>query len=137
MSGVTQLMLMSGSNRSGLPSILATIGSVFENRFVGFWTPFLGMFGSFVTGSATIANIMFGSVIAYVASALSMSVDLGLALLVVGGAAGNMVALADMLTAETVVGIRNQEVRVLRHVAVPCLVYVTMVGLLGLLFMHP
>lgn len=137
MSGVTQLMIMSGSNASGLPSILATIGSVFENRFIGFWTPFLGMFGSFVTGSATIANIMFGSVVAYVASHLSMSVDLGLALLVVGGAAGNMVALADMLTAETVVGLRHQEVAILRRVLIPCLMYVGLVGLIGIVFMHP
>lgn len=130
-------MIMSGTNASGMASILATIGSVFENRFIGFWTPFLGMFGSFVTGSATIANIMFGSVIVYVTSALALSVDFGLALLVVGGAAGNMVALADMLTAETVAGIRNQETAILKRVLVPCLIYVGMVGLIGLLFLHP
>ncbi len=137
MSAVTQLMIMSGANASGRPSILSVIGSVFENRFMGFWAPFLGMFGSFVTGSATVANIMFGNVVAYVASTLFMSVDWGLALLVVGGAAGNMIALADMLTAETVAGIRHQEIAILRRVLVPCLIYIGLVGLIGLLFMHP
>jgi len=51
----------------------------------------------------------------------------------VGAAAGNMIALADILAAEAAVHIHDEERKVLRGVIVPCLIYVTLVGLIGLL----
>jgi L-lactate permease len=43
-----------------------------------------------------------------------------------------MIALADILTAETVVGLKNEEKKVLKGVIIPCLIYVGLVGVLGL-----
>ena len=42
-----------------------------------------------------------------------------------------MIALADILTAEAVAGVKNSEVQVLKGVIVPCLVYLLIVGLIG------
>jgi L-lactate permease len=55
---------------------------------------------------------------------------------VVGAAAGNMIALADILAAESVVGLKNKERHVLAGVLIPCLIYISIVGLVGLAFFH-
>jgi len=59
-----------------------------------------------------------------------------LALGVVGGAAGNMVALADMLTGEAVVGVKNQEPRIIKEVFIPCFIYLFLAAVLGLIFIY-
>lgn len=114
MSTFTQIMIYTGQIK-----ILAHNLVSFPMAFLA---PFLGMFGAFLTGSATVSNIMFGSL---------METPLLLALLVVGGAAGNMIALADILAAEAVLKLHQQELKIIRAVIVPCLIYVSLVALLG------
>lgn len=130
---IVQLMINSGQNSSGLPSSIALIAKNFETALLPFWTPFIGAFGSFITGSATISNIMFGNFLDLASQATSMDTAKILALTLVGGAAGNMTALADILAVETVVGIKNQERAILKGVIFPCLVYLALAGIIGLL----
>ena len=94
----------------------------------------VGAFGSFLTGSATVSNLMFGNFLATAARDLSLSVDKILALALVGGAAGNMIALADIMAAEAVVGLKNEERKVLKGVIIPCAIYILLIGVIGLLF---
>lgn len=136
MSALVQLMIFSGQNSAGLPSSLTTIADIFTNPSIPVFATLLGAFGSFITGSATIANIMFGSILATAAATLKMNSQVILALVLVGGSAGNMIALADMLTAQAVVGLENHEIHVLRKVIIPCLVYLLAVGFLGFLFLR-
>jgi lactate permease len=124
-SAVVQLMLNSGS--------LIYIARGFENVFLPLTAPIIGAFGSFLTGSATISNIMFGKLVAGAGQILNFNVATILALELVGAAAGNMIALADILAAETVLGLKNQEKEVLKGVIIPCLVYVGLVGLIALI----
>ncbi|MEI6288695.1 MAG: L-lactate permease [bacterium] len=131
MSAMVQLMTSSGQNTSGLPSSIALIAKNFENILLPFVAPFIGAFGSFVTGSATISNIMFGNFISIASTAMNFDVSKILALSVVGAAAGNMIALADILSAEAVVGLKNNERHVLRGVIVPCLIYLFLLGIIG------
>jgi lactate permease len=133
MSVFTQLMIVSGQNMSGLPSFLTVIAGVFENRFLPFIAPFIGAFGAFITGSATISNILFGNAVALASSTLSLATAKVVAVLSVGAAAGNMIALADILAAETVAGLKNHELQVIRGVAVPCFIYLALVGVIGML----
>jgi lactate permease len=130
---VVQLMINSGQNLSGLPSSIALIAKNFETALLPFWAPFIGAFGSFITGSATISNIMFGNFLNFASQAINMDAAKILALALVGGAAGNMVALADMLAAETVVGLKNKERAILKGVIIPCLIYLILAGIIGLL----
>ena len=44
-----------------------------------------------------------------------------------------MIALADILTAEAVTGTKNGEVGVLKGVIVPCLIYLSILGIIGLI----
>ena len=133
MSGVAQLMIYSGRNMSGFSSMLEIIALGFKNGLLPLWAPIIGAFGSFITGSATVSNLMFGNILAMVAGDVGLNISKILALALVGAAAGNMIALADMMAAEAVVGLKNMEVKVLKGVIVPCLIYVLIVGLAGLL----
>ena len=133
MSSVTQLMINSGQNFSGLASSLQTIAKSFETRMLPLWAPFIGAFGSFITGSATVSNIMFGSFLNLASQSVNLNAQKILSLEVVGAAAGNMVALSDVLTTETVIGLKNQEHKIIRGVIIPCGIYVLATGIIGLL----
>lgn len=44
-----------------------------------------------------------------------------------------MIALADVLAAEAVVGLKNMEREVVKGVLIPCLVYLLLVGVWGMI----
>jgi lactate permease len=133
---VVELMANSGTNLSGIPSAIALIAKSFETSFLPLWTPFIGAFGCFLTGSATISNIMFGKFLEISSQAINMNSAKILALTLVGASAGNMIGLADMLAAEVVVGIKNQERAVLKGVIVPCFIYLVLVGIIGIFIVY-
>lgn len=133
MSAMVQLMISSGNNQVGIPSSLNLIASGLKVKVLPLIAPFLGAFGSFVTGSATVSNIMFGSFLDTVAKSLRMNAGIILSLELVGAAAGNMIALADMLAAETAVNLVGKEREIIKEVFIPCLIYVTLAGIIGLI----
>lgn len=132
-SMMVQLMINSGQNLSGNYSFLQIIASNFKTLLLPIISPFLGAFGSFLTGSATVSNIMFGSILQSTSAAIGLNTAVILSLQLVGGAAGNMIALADIMPALAVVGLRGQEREVLKNVIIPCFIYVSLVGIAGLL----
>lgn len=133
MLAMVQIMINSGNNYSGLLSAISYITKIFDTVLLPFFVPFIGAFGAFMTGSVTVSNIMFGNLFNMAAIHLSFNSNIILALGVVGAAAGNMIALADILTAEAVTGLKNSEVPVLRGVIVPCLTYLFLLGIIGLI----
>lgn len=134
MSSMAQIMVHSGQNSTGAVSMINILASSVKNAFLPLWAPFIGALGSFLTGSITVSNLMFGNFLATAAKDLNFNVDNILALALVGGAIGNMIALADILVAETVVGLKHKERDVIKVVIWPCLILVTLVGLIGMLF---
>ncbi|MFA6249891.1 MAG: L-lactate permease [Candidatus Shapirobacteria bacterium] len=133
MSVVTQLMINSAQNYSGLMSSLSYISSGLTSPLLPIVAPFIGAFGSFITGSVTLSNLMFGSLIHQSSLAQNISPPLVLSLQIIGAAAGNMIALADILTAETILGLKNQERHILKAVIFPCFVYLAITALVGFL----
>lgn len=131
-SALVQLMINSGNNTSGISSAITLIAKIFETNLLPFFTPFISAFGSFLTGSVTVSNIMFGNFFSTAGSDLGYSVAVTLSLAVVGAAAGNMIALADMLAAQAVLGVKNQEREILKGVFIPCLIFLVMIGTIGM-----
>jgi lactate permease len=125
MSALAQIMINSGQD-----DVLA---QGLKTAALPLISPVLGAFGSFMTGSATLSNIMFGGILAKAAVDVGAASAIILSLELVGAAAGNMVSLADILPAMAVVGIKGKEREVLKRVVIPCLIYVTLVGILGFL----
>ena len=134
MSAIAQIMVNSANNPTDLPSMINFLAIHVKNTLLPLWAPIIGAFGSFLTGSATVSNLMFGNFLASVAASLGFGIDKILALVLVGAAAGNMIALADIIAAEAVVGLKNEERKILKGVIIPCSIYVGLVGLVGLLF---
>lgn len=134
MSAVVQLMNNSANSSLNLPSITQTISGIFSTQILPFLAPFIGALGSFITGSATVSNIMFAP------SIYSSSLFLGfnpvkiLSLLLVGAGAGNMVAIADVLAAKTVAGGNDSLRKIIWSILPYCLIYLVLVALLGILF---
>jgi lactate permease len=133
MSAFVQIMILSGQNQTGYESPILIIAKIFETNFLPFWAPFVGAFGGFLTGSVTISNIMFGNFLSTAASAFGIESAKILALALVGGAAGNMIGLADILSAESVVGLKNKERDVLKGVIATCVIYVFLTGVAGMI----
>ncbi len=136
MSAFVQLMINSSNNYSGLPSAMTLIAGGFEMSWLPFFAPFIGAFGAFITGSATVSNIMFGNFFSVAGQALGFSVAVILSLGVVGGSAGNMIALADMLAGEAIVGVKNREREILKGVFIPCITYLILVGIIGMAIIY-
>ena len=136
MSSIAQIMVNSVNNAVILPSMVDSLAVHVKNIFLPLWAPIVGAFGSFLTGSITVSNLMFGNFLASAARDLGLSIDKILALALVGGAAGNMIALADIMAAEAVVGLKNEERTILKGVIIPCAIYVILVGVAGLLFFY-
>ena len=133
MLAMIQIMVNSGQNLSGILSPIILITNSFDTSWLPFFAPFVGAFGAFMTGSVTVSNIMFGNLFNIAAINLNMYPAAILSLGVVGAAAGNMIALADILTAEAVTGIENGEIKVLKGVIIPCLILLSIVGFIGLI----
>lgn len=136
MLAMVQIMINSGQNLSGISSAVTIIARMFESTLLPFFAPFIGAFGGFMTGSVTVSNIMFGTLFSTAATNLGMSIAVILSLAVVGAAAGNMIALADILTAEAVVGEKNAERQILKGVFIPCLTYLVLVGIIGMIIFN-
>jgi len=135
MLAMVQIMINSGNNYSGLSSAINIITHIFDTVWLPFFVPFIGAFGAFMTGSVTVSNIMFGNLFNMAAIHLSLNSSIILALGVVGAAAGNMIALADILTAEAVTGLKNSEIHILKGVIVPCLTYLLLLGVIGIIIL--
>lgn len=131
MSTVSQIMVYSVHNPHGLLSMVDYLANSVKNVLLPFWAPIVGAFGGFLTGSVTVSNVMFGNFLATSARDLGLNVDTILALAVVGAGGGNMIALADVIVAEAIVGLKNEERKVLAGEIIPCLIYIILVGIIG------
>lgn len=136
MLAMVEIMKNSIYNLSSLPSAIDLIAKLFETQFLSFFAPFAGAFGSFMTGSVTASNVMFGSLFNITSLNMGVNPTMILSLLVVGGGIGNMIALADMLTAEAVIGEKNAERKIIKGVIIPCLSTLLLLGLIGFIMLR-
>lgn len=136
---MVRIYINSGINASeipGMPIVMAEWVAVHVGMIYPFFAPWIGALGAFIAGSNTVSNLMFSLFQYGVAQKMSMPGSLMIALQAVGAAAGNMIAIHNIVAASATVGFLNREGLVLRKTIVPTLYYVTFVGALGLIAMH-
>ena len=99
------------------------------------FSPMIGALGAFIAGSNTLSNMMF-SLFQF---ATAQDIGLGLkgaavvmALQAVGGAAGNMICVHNVVAASAMVGLVGREGDLIRKALVPMTYYVLAVGMLGM-----
>ena len=88
--------------------------------------------GAFIAGSNTVSNLMFALFQLGVALKLSMPSFVIVAMQAVGAAAGNMIAIHNVVAACATVGFLGKEGIVLRKTIIPTIYYLLVVGILGL-----
>jgi lactate permease len=92
--------------------------------------PAVGALGSFVTGSATASNVLFTTLQAQTAQALSLPVAVLVAAQGFGAAVGNVVCPHNVVAGAATVGLAGREAEILRRTLVPCLLYLALGGVL-------
>ena len=107
--------------------VAASVGEVWP-----LFAPTIGALGAFIAGSNTISNLMFGTFQFGVAAELAIPTVTVVALQAVGAAAGNMIAIHNIVAASATVGVMGREGALLRLTILPTIYYVGLVGLLGL-----
>jgi lactate permease len=132
---MVRVYINSGVNLLGLPSMPIAMAE-WVAAHVGVVWPFfaasIGALGAFIAGSNTISNLMFSLFQFSVAESLQISGAVIVALQAVGAAAGNMIAIHNIVAASATVGLLGREGAMLRKTILPTLYYVIAAGLLGL-----
>ncbi|WP_425304477.1 L-lactate permease [Vibrio furnissii] len=132
---MVRIFINSGVNMSDLASMPVTTAN-FAAGLVGDAFPALsatvGALGAFIAGSNTISNMMFSQFQFEVAQTLSVSSVIVIALQAVGAAAGNMIAIHNVVAASATVGLLGREGATLRKTIIPTFYYLVVTGLIGL-----
>lgn len=132
---LVRIYINSGINPQDMPGmpivmaewVAARVGNVYP-----LFAPSIGALGAFIAGSNTVSNLMFSFFQFGVAERLAMPTTFIVALQAVGAAAGNMIAIHNVVAASATVGYLGKEGLILRKTIIPTLYYITLVGLLGL-----
>ncbi len=141
---VSMVSLFRGSsvNPGDLPSMPLALAETLGAAFSGAWpllSNFVGGLGAFITGSATVSDLMFGEFQWDIAGMLGMPRLINLAAQAVGGAMGNMICVHNIVAACAVVGLTGREGEVFKKTFGPFLLYGVVTGLicLGLVLCFP
>jgi lactate permease len=121
---MVQVFIQSGqaSPYASMPLVLAEGVSLASGEFWPLFSPLIGALGAFVAGSNTISNMMFS--LFQFATAESIGLDargaaVVVALQAVGGAAGNMICVHNVVAASATVGLIGREGDLIRKALIP------------------
>ena len=130
-----QIFINSGSAFMGasMPVVIAESISGVSGGMWPFIAPAMGAMGSFISGSATVSNLVFSGLQYDIALSLDMNPVYLLTLQTVGASAGNMVALHNVVAALAIAGISEASAqKVIRTNLWPLVALLSVVGLMGL-----
>jgi L-lactate permease len=103
------------------------------------WTAFaalIGAMGAFIAGSNTFSNMMFSLFQFTTALKIGLLPSIIVALQAVGGAAGNMICVHNVVAASAVVGLSGKEGSIIRKTLIPMTYYLIAAALLGFFFIQ-
>jgi lactate permease len=132
---MVQVFILSDVNGvSGLPGMPEALAKAVADLTGTAWPAFsavIGAAGAFVAGSNTISNMTFSLFQFKVAQQLELEPLLVVALQAVGGAAGNMICVHNVVAAGATVGLFGREGPVIRKTLIPTVYYLTAAGVIG------
>ena len=137
--GLVRVFIDSATNASRLdsmPLVLAEFVAQIAGSTWPFFAPMIGAMGAFVAGSNTVSDLMFSLFQYGVADRIGAPHLVILGLQALGGAAGNMITVHNVVAASATVGLVGREGLLIRRTIVPMMYYVVSAGLLGLLFSY-
>jgi len=136
---MVRVYINSDVNAAGLASMPLAMAEWVAGNVGQIWPLFAGMtgaLGAFIAGSNTVSNLMFAAFQFGVAERLAMSTVFIVALQAVGAAAGNMIAVHNVVAASATVGLLGKEGATLRKTILPTIYYLLVIGVIGLIAVH-
>jgi lactate permease len=114
--GMVYIMMYSGSDSQSdsMLLVMAKAAADLSGRVWYLMAPLVGILGSFISGSCTVSDIMFGGFQYRTAIEVGLPIIPVLALQAVGGAAGNLICIHNIVAVLTTVGLIGKEGLVIR-----------------------
>ena len=133
---LVRIMINSGVNSlefSSMPIAMAEGVSGLMGNIYPIFAPAVGAIGAFLAGSNTVSNLMLSQFQFETANILGLSGAFMVAAQSVGAAAGNMIAIHNVVAASATVGLIGKEGITLRITIIPTLYYVIFAGIITFL----
>ena len=131
---MVQVFLNSDGGAAGYPEMpiaLAEGVAGLAGTLYPIFATFVGGLGAFVAGSNTVSNMMFSLFQYGVGERIGGDPSWMVALQAVGGAAGNMICVHNVVAASAVVGLVGKEGHVIRKTLLPFIYYALLLGSVG------
>lgn len=133
---MVRILINSGVNGSDLVSMPVAMAQLVADgvgNIYPLFAPAVGALGAFIAGSNTVSNLMLSDFQFNVAATLGLSTAMMVALQAVGAAAGNMIAIHNVVAASATVGLLGREGTTLRKTFLPTIYYCLLAGIIGLI----
>jgi lactate permease len=130
---MVRIFINSGVNLSDVASMPVASAELFAGTFGSAFpliSSTIGALGAFIAGSNTVSNMMFSQFQYEAAMSLHISPSLIIAAQAVGAAAGNMIAIHNVVAASATVGLLGMEGATLRRTILPTIYYVLFSGII-------
>ncbi len=131
---MVQVFMNSGGGAAGFGKMPIVLAEAVANLAGSAWpifAPFIGGLGAFVAGSNTVSNMMFSLFQFGVGERIGVDPTWIVALQGIGGAAGNIICVHNVVAAAAVVGLLGKEGYVIRKTLLPFVYYALLPGALG------
>lgn len=123
---MVQLLINSsggGHDYDAMPQTMATAIAEITGSSWTWFSPWVGGLGASIAGSNTISNMTFSGFQYETALAIGVAPTWMVALQAVGGAAGNMICIHNIVSASAVIGWVGREGQVIRFTLIPFAIY--------------
>ncbi|WMJ80848.1 L-lactate permease [Clostridium sp. MB40-C1] len=113
---------------SGMINSIATVLAIITGSFYPFIAPIIGALGTFVTGSDTSSNVLFGKLQVDVANSIGVNATWLAAGSATGATAGKMISPQSIAVATAATGLAGAEGKILNKTIKFCIGYVVLLG---------
>ena len=124
------------SGFSSMPLTLAEGASSIAGTAWPLFSPWVGALGAFVAGSNTVSNLTFSLFQFSTASQIGASPEVVVATQAVGGAAGNMITIHNVVAASATVGLLGREGDLIRKTIIPMTYYCLFAGAISYVWIY-
>ncbi len=121
---LVQIMRYEPNGEASMMTTMATtLASLVNKAAFIFLSPFIGVLGSFVSGSNTVSNTLFTNLQFETAAALGLPTVFAVAMQTVGGVIGNITCINNAVAASATLGISGREGKLIKINFLPMLIY--------------
>ena len=135
---MVQVFLNTGGGEAGYAQMPVALADGVADLTGSAWpifATFIGGIGAAVAGSNTVSNMMFSLFQFEVAVKIGVDATWMVALQAVGGAAGNVICVHNVVVASAVVGLSGREGEVIRKTLLVFVYYALAAGVIGFVFL--